>query len=223
MEQLTYRGKMFWPPSTAFECLNCGGPIQYSPLALGLKESIDGGGIVALGYFCCWPCERSHADSKGLSSDDVERCTTTILLDFKNEFGPYDDPDGHKFLQQYNLFSEIPRGPSREEFTRYGGTLTYAELRKRWCRIEEDMKMLNIGDYLDSKSYTAPQIEIPYTTPAMWDTLGAQNFNPLVPAKRIMSTSTKRRTGIRPKTSYDTSWLHDDPSDDWSGEYPLNE
>ena len=133
---VVYRGKAFWTSTIGCDCLHCGGPIKYRPTTIGITESPDGQGIITRGYFCCWLCPRAYADSFNILSDEEERLTTQIMLDFRNSTDESDDLESYRFLQSFQRFSQIPSAPSRDNFIKYGGPLQYDQYRTSWSKME---------------------------------------------------------------------------------------
>ena len=214
-----YRRKEYWLPTTGYDCLHCGGPIKYSPVTLGMNRGIDDS-IDTYGLFCCWPCARACANEKDILSDEAENLTTRIMLDFKIDLGSYDDPEGYKFLQRYERFSQVPCAPQRYKFVKYGGHIKYDEHRASWSLSDAPRREEKMGDYLRAcsatSSSTSSSTNDPSPTP-MWDSIGSSS--PLLPMKPITSISTKRKFGMRPKpTTYKIEWPY---NNDWSGERPM--
>lgn len=129
-ESTVYIEKDYWLRHDDQPCLRCRGRILYRPYPLGIRIDTATGGIVTCGRFCSWPCVRGYCNQL-IPSDEMERLTTKIMLDFKNTFSEGDDPDGHRYLQQFERFSQIPSGPSPHEFVPYG-PLTHEKYRERW-------------------------------------------------------------------------------------------
>ena len=130
MDQI-YIGKEYWSPKSDLPCLHCHGPIQYCPLPIGVSETVSATGIGTCSGFCSWLCSREYADLH-FPGDITERLTTRIMLDFKASQGSNDDPDGWRFLQKYDRFSQIPRAPPQHCFVPYG-TLTHEAFRENWA------------------------------------------------------------------------------------------
>ena len=158
-----YISREYWMPSSDFACLHCGGKIMYRPIPIGISRSLAGAAAgaaagTAAGYssssgsgepidvcvgFCSWPCARTYADHN-YPSDDTEQLTTRIMLDFKSCLSRYDDPDGWRFLQQYDRFSQLPRAPPRHAFTPFG-SLTPDQYRARW--VTSSLSRVAFGDF----------------------------------------------------------------------------
>lgn len=139
-----YIRKEFMIRSTDLPCLHCGGPILFRPVVYGTSGDRSSGGIRICGYFCSWPCARAYA-CHGVLTDYAEELMTSILRDFRDHLDNGDDEDGHRFLQSFHRFSQIPTAPPREKFVPFG-SLTYEEYRRMWVqfsKIEETKRHTN--------------------------------------------------------------------------------
>jgi len=111
-----YYGRTYWPEYCKVrECVHCGGDIVGASIPIGVGNMTVDGGIQVRGNCCSWPCARAFANCIG-TNDLIERLTTIILKDFANT--------------PYHRFSEVPSAPARDQFVRYGGTITYEEYRE---------------------------------------------------------------------------------------------
>lgn len=130
-----YQRKEFWYARSPIEtCLICGGRVEYRPPTVGVADSPQSDGIETRGLLCCWPCTRTLANMLQ-PSEEMERLTTSIMLDFKSSMDEHDDPDGYAFLQQYSRFSQIPASPMIDQFTARGGTITPEDNRRWWTQL----------------------------------------------------------------------------------------
>ncbi|MFA5091041.1 MAG: hypothetical protein WC483_00135 [Candidatus Paceibacterota bacterium] len=181
----TYIGKNYWPAHTDLPCLNCKGPIRYRPLPIGVREEGATDGIVTCSGFCSPPCMRRYA-TQFLSSDEVERLTTRILLDFKSDFSDGDDPDVHQYLQQFERFSQIPVAPPPHDFAPYG-TLTHDKYRESWTASLRSTKK----DPTESFHAPAPSLE------------EAEDFTPRgSDFRRVTGFSTRRQHRVGMSSAY---------------------
>jgi hypothetical protein len=133
--ELVYIKKLFWPSVCSASCCHCGAPIKYRPTTIGVGEAYGGHGIKCSGYFCSWPCARAYANDFNVANSTVELLTTSILSEFKYSLDAEDDPCGYQFLRNFSRFSEIRSAPRRENFLRFGGSLTDDGYRALWTGV----------------------------------------------------------------------------------------
>ena len=143
-----YTSKEYWFAYSQTPCLHCDGRIRYRPIPLGISETASIDSITTCNGFCSWPCAGTYADAN-FPDDTCERLTTRIMSEFKANCDPYDDPDGWRFLQRYNRFSQIPRAPPRHSFVPYG-PLTHEKFREGWASGGENQAS-TFGDLVMAK------------------------------------------------------------------------
>ena len=143
-----YTSKEYWLSYSQNPCVHCGGRIRYRPIPLGISETASIDSVAVCNGFCCWPCAGAYADTN-FPDDTCERLTTRIMLEFKANCDKYDDPDGWRFLQRFNRFSQVPRAPPRHAFIPYG-PLTYEKFRDGWTAGTEN-RIGNFGEMILTK------------------------------------------------------------------------
>ena len=195
---------------------------MYRPIPLGTSEIPMAGGIRVCCGFCSWPCARAYAD-QNYPSDEVERLTTKIMLEFKLRHDAGDDLDGWKFLQKYDRFSQMVCAPPRHAFAPYG-ELTHEKFRESWAspKLPSTVAPNSFGSMVFSSPFGAAakapsssgfrgEIQSSSTEGAII----ASDVTPSRAVQRITGYSTRRQ--YRPSAGLNrTVW----PSlDEWNSQY----
>jgi len=127
-----YTTKSEWEERSSIkECIHCGNEIYFRPVTIGIYENPVGSGTVVMGRFDTWLCARAYANTY-TPSYEMERLTTMIMKDFRDQRDHHDDPCSLPFLAHYTRFIDVPAAPYRDKFEKFGGPISYESFRRAW-------------------------------------------------------------------------------------------